>query len=725
MASHGHRIFVGNLPHEVTRDQLVSKFKDYGTVESVEVKTKKDATTDQVIATFSYVNLNTDKESLNQCILLLNGVKWGQRHLKVEVAKESFLQRLQRERQSAKNSSATQQASVPHQPPKKVSESPSKVSLKENKIFKKQTIRKRPQSSSESSDSEDENDHFHSKSKLPMFKGISSFTPTEPKSVPQHQVKREQYTKIESKQAAVTRDNNSFKKFLEPAHSTDILKKFESFSDVWKDDDEVSQPLELKYNAKLGKKQRNDGPLIKPVTNEWQTFDKSQESAVGTNAAEEKRLKSIEEKRHAFEQQKRAVQQALSDKNAPRSNKKIVFDDDGIDNVETAIPTKKPRIDSREGVTHKPQEKKSKALSLFDDSDDETANWSGEFQVKKQFEGHKGKKLLELQSGYNNDQRFKLDERFYDSDDESRNKSDKKSEESEPGIAEDLAEEREKQLEILSGILGKPISVSLPPSHHESKTQGMLRFDPSKPNHSKYELTKEPHEGKKKKKSKLDKKIEDEDEEVNEENDETVTSRVRREEKDPEPVSQTKFYSVSDTLADSLKLAKEGQSSGFSLLQMFGSSNSSLEVKEKHPEVFTKSLHKGPKKGFMLDDSSSEDEETEQGPTAVVNSSAFQSTNSSISGVRSTGGVWQESFFFQPNDDRLKEGADFFSQIDSSDPALFSKKREALKRIVKLKLRKTNRKANSFKNKVGTLRKKANLWPKSSNGQRPRKRQKH
>lgn len=78
--------------------------------------------------------------------------------------------------------------------------------------------------------------------------------------------------------------------------------------------------------------------------------------------------------------------------------------------------------------------------------------------------------LLELQNKYNNDQRFKLDERFYDSDDDQKrgvsSKSKSKTQQLEESI-EGLAEEREQQLQILSSILGKPISVSQPPPHQE------------------------------------------------------------------------------------------------------------------------------------------------------------------------------------------------------------------------------------------------------------------
>lgn len=67
MVGECRRIFVGNLPHEVTRDDIVSKFKKYGKVESVEIKSKKDLSSGEVLATFSYVNLNTDDNTLGSC----------------------------------------------------------------------------------------------------------------------------------------------------------------------------------------------------------------------------------------------------------------------------------------------------------------------------------------------------------------------------------------------------------------------------------------------------------------------------------------------------------------------------------------------------------------------------------------------------------------------------------------------------------------------------------
>lgn len=78
--------------------------------------------------------------------------------------------------------------------------------------------------------------------------------------------------------------------------------------------------------------------------------------------------------------------------------------------------------------------------------------------------------LLELQNRYNSDQRFKLDERFYDSEDEEKSKKTTKSDLNmgQPVESiEGLAEEREQQLQILSSVLGQPVGMSHSPAHHE------------------------------------------------------------------------------------------------------------------------------------------------------------------------------------------------------------------------------------------------------------------
>ncbi|XP_034236799.1 probable RNA-binding protein CG14230 [Thrips palmi] len=710
MSAQSHRIFVGNLPHAATEEEIRSKFIKYGTVESVEIRTKKDACTGDPLATFSFVNIKADRESLSQSALLVNGIKIGGRNIKVELAKESFLQRLQRERQAGNK---TAPPSVPSHP--------------QPSAYKKSTDNFKNKSVPKEADCEDNDVKFHPTSKLPMFKGVSLQISDENKSEVQVEKEVSSFSNTNRSDNNSRSDKRSSKNQFQSQNS-DILKKFESFSDVWKDDDgdyqedyssssfkqgdkrqsyqdDFNGPSKFSQRDKRHSYQDNNGSLKfrhgdKRQSSEkfsytnkagsWQSQDQlyqrngsgaggsSGSTKPSVNAAEEKRLKSLDEKRQTFEQQKNAIKLALSSESASKVNKKVVFGDDDE-------PT---GLYEKQLLETAPKGQKQTALTLFNESDDEAApdDWKNQFEVRKQFQGEKGKKLLQLQSNFNNDERFKLDQRFYEDGGETNSKPSEKPETktvtSEDGVdtvegTEGLAEEREQQLQILSDILGQSIPTTQPPVHRESKRIGMLRFDPSKPNHVKYELSKEPKEKKRKKKKKEGEEEDDDDDEIEEE---SSKRKFRREEKEPEPVSESKFYNISGTLADTLKQSKEGESSGFSLLQMFGSPSVPSEKHENETVPRVKPLRKNLKQS-MLDDSSSDEEGP--GPTADLNAAdndkAFPTSNP---GIRSSHGVWQESFFLQSGDTRLKEGLDFFSVNKRNDTVLEPQKRHEILRCL-------------------------------------------
>ncbi|KAJ1524535.1 hypothetical protein ONE63_011027 [Megalurothrips usitatus] len=703
MPGQKYRLFVGNLPHAATQSEVLKKFQKYGTVESVEIKTKQDFS-GEVTATFGFVNLSTDDSSLRRGLQQLNGFRWDGKQLKVEVAKESFLQRLQRERQENQSASSTPCQSSGVLPLKSPENNAKSVSKTKNEIKRQPVVQQESSSSdsSGSSDSEDEGDKFHPCSKLPMFKGVKSTLSKG--SGPETSVVK----KFESKNLVPSAKNNVSEK--NQFQSDDILKKFESFSNVWKDEDEIESNFQNNKSYQNGSiYSRNCETSFKEGT---ETIDTPESRK--SKAAEEKRLKSIAERKSVFEQQKKAIQSALSDKKGPQLNKKIVFND--VDIEEAVQPLKQPN--ANRGV-NKSQENKQKSLTLFNDSDSEAEDeLSQGFQVKKQFEGKKGKKLLDLQSRFNNDQRFKLDERFYESDEDVGSSLPTKrvpqSQTSDGGYegVEGIAEEREQQLQILSGILGKPVQ-----PHHDNrvKVKGMLRFDPSKPSHSKFELAKEVKKKIKKRKAEdgtveVIEEEEIEDEEIEED---ALKRKVRREEKPPEPVSQDRFYTISNNLTESLKIAKEGDGSGFSLLKMFGSSSDNSDKKQKqeiYPGVEEKKKIPA-KRPFLQEDSSSEEEEEEnetEGPTAAVDCKSLSSN-----GVISTGGVWHENFFFDPTDKRLQEGGNFVLQVEGTeDQETFGKLRHELRLTARIRRNKAQRYANSFKTKVGHFKKKP-IWGNS------------
>ncbi|XP_077458303.1 nucleolar protein 8 isoform X2 [Stigmatopora argus] len=93
------RLYVGGLSHLITQKELKDRFGKFGQVEDVEVRTRRD---DEGVPykTFAYINLNTSDADLKKCMTVLNKSKWKGGTLQIEHAKESFLNKLARERET-------------------------------------------------------------------------------------------------------------------------------------------------------------------------------------------------------------------------------------------------------------------------------------------------------------------------------------------------------------------------------------------------------------------------------------------------------------------------------------------------------------------------------------------------------------------------------------------------------------------------------------------------
>jgi RNA recognition motif-containing protein len=76
-------IFIGNLPYEVSQDDLKKVFADYGTVKSVRMP--MDRETGRVRG-FAFVEMGTDTEE-SEAIKALDGAEWIGRNLKVSKAR--------------------------------------------------------------------------------------------------------------------------------------------------------------------------------------------------------------------------------------------------------------------------------------------------------------------------------------------------------------------------------------------------------------------------------------------------------------------------------------------------------------------------------------------------------------------------------------------------------------------------------------------------------------
>lgn len=139
-----------------------------------------------------------------------------------------------------------------------------------------------------------------------------------------------------------------------------------------------------------------------------------------------------------------------------------MFDTDGDSNV---VLSNNIKAKSSTSIN---SNKTTKKQQLFDDEndgnnsmdDDYTAN----FQIKEQFQGEKGRKLMKLQNRYQGDSRFKLDSKFMENDSENENdegnmtrRTEFNSQQNIDETVDDEENERKWQYNILEGVVGKKL----------------------------------------------------------------------------------------------------------------------------------------------------------------------------------------------------------------------------------------------------------------------------
>jgi len=105
MGEGGKRLYVGNLYPEVTQDELKERFNKFGSVSGVEIKHKKDID-GRPTQTFGFIDMVMTDANLNNCITTLSNTKWKGYMLRIQQAKESFMSRLARERAEKEKSAS-------------------------------------------------------------------------------------------------------------------------------------------------------------------------------------------------------------------------------------------------------------------------------------------------------------------------------------------------------------------------------------------------------------------------------------------------------------------------------------------------------------------------------------------------------------------------------------------------------------------------------------------
>ncbi|KAK6617261.1 hypothetical protein RUM44_005592 [Polyplax serrata] len=413
----------------------------------------------------------------------------------------------------------------------------------------------------------------------------------------------------------------------------------------------------------------------------------------------EKRRKALKEKVKVKCNQAEIIKQALSTVSLHKTQtKKIWFSQvDCAGDSSIQIKQNQGNAFHTNGANEKKQ--------LFDGS---SSGEEEEFNVeeKAQFKGKKGFELLKLQGSYGNDERFKIDKRFLDENEDETMKQN-----------ENLCDETE-QLEDLTALLGQ--SNKLPKL--KKRKYEMIRYDVSNKEHEKYEVKQEKFLNERGGKNKKEKKIE-----------KVKTSKVE--------VSKEKYYDVSKDIKESFGDKKENSNTDFSLLRMYSKSNEESKDNEishnDNSEVSRKKTKqsKNVKNTFTCKESVDEVHEDEneldkdqdytdlasekQTSCAVKYNNANEGSEvcSSLPIEEETQrkvvvakGIWKETFFFADDDPRLQEGMDFMNKKNSKEAKCaaqnYDTKRKRLREILRLHNKKQLMKKNPFRAKVGGMNKK-------------------
>lgn len=331
------------------------------------------------------------------------------------------------------------------------------------------------------------------------------------------------------------------------------------------------------------------------------------------------------------------------------------------------------KVPSASKSKEKATSKKPVLFADDDDEDDDAQNYENDFQIKEHFQGVKGEKLMRLQSRFQNDQRFNMDARFLEDDDNEDNdnvagKQHQSKNGREETNDEDGVDERRWQYDILESVIGKKVRRNEPPkestkrkwdispiptlknqififisiqfAHRAPST--MLHFDPTCADHTKYVETtkKRPKKTLKDELQAKRRKLNDADDGDDEPNDA------------PPPVSMDQFYEIRGDLKNLMG------SGGFSLLSMFGRSGddaiaakASIDATKYEEKPIAKNTAK-----FLHDldpfryDSSGDEADIGE-PKKKRKTTADADSKPTINGS-----IWHESFFIHKTDDERFNG---------------------------------------------------------------------
>ncbi|XP_014448292.1 nucleolar protein 8 isoform X1 [Tupaia chinensis] len=220
-------------------------------------------------------------------------------------------------------------------------------------------------------------------------------------------------------------------------------------------------------------------------------------------ADNQKRLAALEARQKAKDVQKKLVHDALAKLDGHPEDKPthIIFGSDSESGTEER-PTQGQNHPGEKLVKESLGKASGKLFDSSDNEDSDSEDDSNRFKIKPQFEGKAGQKLMDLQSHFGNDDRFRMDSRFLESDSEEEQEE---VNEGKTAEEDELAAERARALHVVQSVLHVNLSSATSRgSAAAKKFKDIIRYDPTRHDHATYERKRDekPKESKAKRKKK-------------------------------------------------------------------------------------------------------------------------------------------------------------------------------------------------------------------------------
>ncbi|KAM9182439.1 nucleolar protein 8 isoform 2-T3 [Mergus octosetaceus] len=382
----------------------------------------------------------------------------------------------------------------------------------------------------------------------------------------------------------------------------------------------------------------------------------------------QRRLAALEERQKERELQKKVIQGALSNLDGQLESKRkhITFDSDVESEAEVDEMLKE---DESLGNMHEKESAPKTSVRLFESSEDERDDTDDErFKIKPQFEGKAGEKLLNLQSRFGTDERFRMDARFLESDSEEEETNTLKADEE-----DELAAEKKRNLQILGSLLNIDLehakSTKMATNAKKFKDINALRYDPTRQDHAVFErkpnTTEKESKAKKKKKREESEKLPEVSKEIY--YDIAVDLKELFGSSKSKPEKREEIPWDKDDAEESTPHDNLGPDDGSNTAQNCGGFKFSFfdDVDQSHikEEPYVIETIKPVKVSWQEDprfqDSSSEDDDEPEATESERDKEMFYSLPQAVTA---------RLFFFSKDDERLKEGPKLFCRsVDLSE----------------------------------------------------------